>query len=66
MIVLGDIFPVKHFAEAMLRSFYGGPPAPVRVVGLLVVGGWGVVGLRRGPLLLVGAAQVRQQDPRTA
>ena len=44
MIVLGDIFPVKHFAEAMLGSFYG-PPLQFEWVDPLVVAAWGVVGL---------------------
>ena len=44
MIVLADIFPVKHFAEAMLGSFYG-PPLQFEWVDVLVVGAWGVVGL---------------------
>ena len=44
MIVLGDIFPVKHFAEAMLGSFYG-PPLQFEWVDVLVVAAWGAVGL---------------------
>jgi ABC-2 type transport system permease protein len=44
MIVFGDIFPVKHFAEAMLGSFYG-PPLQFEWVDVLVVAAWGVVGL---------------------
>jgi ABC-2 type transport system permease protein len=44
MIVFGDIFPVKHFAEAMLGSFYG-PPLAFEWVDVLVVAAWGVVGL---------------------
>jgi len=42
--VIGDIFPVKHFAEAMLGSFYG-PPLQFGWVDVLVVAAWGVVGL---------------------
>jgi len=44
MKVIGDIFPVKHFAEAMLGSFYG-PPFPFEWVDVFVVAAWGVVGL---------------------
>ena len=44
MVVVGDIFPVKHFAEAMLGSFYG-PPLPFDWIDVLVVAVWGVVGL---------------------
>ncbi|HZB01177.1 MAG TPA: ABC transporter permease [Actinomycetota bacterium] len=44
MKVVGDVFPVKHFAEAMLGSFYG-PPFPFEWSDVLVVAVWGVVGL---------------------
>jgi ABC-2 type transport system permease protein len=44
MKVIGDIFPVKHFAEAMLGSFYG-PPFPFGWSDVLIVGAWGVAGL---------------------
>jgi ABC-2 type transport system permease protein len=44
IVVVGDIFPVKHFAEAMLGSFYG-PPLPFTWVDVLVVAAWGVAGL---------------------
>jgi ABC-2 type transport system permease protein len=44
MVVVGDIFPVKHFAEAMLGSFYG-PPLPFEWIDVLVVAVWGVAGL---------------------
>jgi ABC-2 type transport system permease protein len=44
MKVLGDIFPVKHFAEAMLVSFYG-PEAFFEWSDVLIVAAWGVVGL---------------------
>ncbi|HEX5903215.1 MAG TPA: ABC transporter permease [Actinomycetota bacterium] len=44
MVVVGDIFPVKHFAEAMLGSFYG-PPLPFEWIDVLVVAIWGVAGL---------------------
>ena len=41
---IGRIFPVKHFAEAMLASFYGAPFI-FRWSDLLVVAVWGVAGL---------------------
>lgn len=44
MKVVGDIFPVKHFAEAMLGSFYG-PPLPFQWSDVLIVAAWGVAGL---------------------
>jgi ABC-2 type transport system permease protein len=44
MKVIGDVFPVKHFAEAMLGSFYG-PPFPFEWSDVLAVAAWGVVGL---------------------
>ncbi len=44
MKVIGDIFPVKHFAEAMLGSFYG-PPFPFEWSDVLIVALWGVAGL---------------------
>jgi ABC-2 type transport system permease protein len=44
MKVVGDIFPVKHFAQAMLGSFYG-PPLPFEWSDVAVVAAWGVVGL---------------------
>jgi ABC-2 type transport system permease protein len=44
MKVIGDVFPVKHFAKAMLGSFYG-PPFPFEWSDVLVVTAWGVLGL---------------------
>jgi ABC-2 type transport system permease protein len=44
MKVVGNVFPVKHFAEAMLGSFYG-PPLPFEWSDVLVVALWGVAGL---------------------
>ncbi len=44
MKVLGDIFPVKHFAEAMLVSFYG-PEVFFEWSDVLFVAAWGVAGL---------------------
>ena len=43
MKVVGNVFPVKHFAEAMLGSFYGTPPFEWSDV--LVVAVWGLAGL---------------------
>jgi ABC-2 type transport system permease protein len=44
MKTIGDIFPVKHFAEAMMGSFYGSP-LPFQWSDVLAVALWGVVGL---------------------
>jgi ABC-2 type transport system permease protein len=44
MVMIGDIFPVKHFAEAARASFYG-PPFPFEWSDVLVVAAWGLVGL---------------------
>jgi ABC-2 type transport system permease protein len=44
MKTVGDIFPVKHFAEATMGSFYG-PPLPFEWVDVAIVAAWGVVGL---------------------
>jgi ABC-2 type transport system permease protein len=44
MKTIGDIFPVKHFAEATLGSFYGSP-LPFEWKDVLIVAAWGVVGL---------------------
>ncbi len=41
---VGDVFPVKHFSEAMLASFYGAP-FPFQWSDLLVVAAWGMAGL---------------------
>jgi len=46
MRTLGDIFPVKHFVEATMSSFYGeGWPVPFDWSDVLFVAAWGVVGL---------------------
>ncbi|HZD80086.1 MAG TPA: ABC transporter permease [Actinomycetota bacterium] len=42
--VLGGIFPVKHFADAMLAGFYGAP-LPFHWRDVLILGAWGVAGL---------------------
>ena len=44
MKVVGDIFPVKHFAEATMGSFYGAP-LPFEWLDVAIVAGWGVLGL---------------------
>jgi ABC-2 type transport system permease protein len=44
MVVVGDLFPVKHFAEAVRASFYGAP-FPFEWTDVLVVLAWGIVGL---------------------
>jgi ABC-2 type transport system permease protein len=46
MKTLGDIFPVKHFVEATMSSFYGaGYPIAFEWSDVLFVAAWGVVGL---------------------
>jgi ABC-2 type transport system permease protein len=43
--IVGDIFPVKHFAEAMQYAFDANAQgAGFRWVDLAVIGGWGVLG----------------------
>jgi ABC-2 type transport system permease protein len=44
MKTVGDIFPVKHFAEASMASFYG-PPFPFEWSDVLIVAAWGLAGL---------------------
>jgi ABC-2 type transport system permease protein len=44
MKVVGDVFPVKHFAEAMLASFHGGD-LRFEWSDVLIVALWGVGGL---------------------
>jgi ABC-2 type transport system permease protein len=41
---VGNVFPVKHFAEAMLAAFYG-LPFELDWTDVLVVAAWGVAGL---------------------
>jgi ABC-2 type transport system permease protein len=41
---VGDVFPVKHFADAMLAGFYGAPFA-FDWADVLIVAAWGVAGL---------------------
>jgi ABC-2 type transport system permease protein len=52
MTTLADIFPVKHFADAMLNGFLGGYALPNGThpftfdwVDVVVVGAWGLGGL---------------------
>jgi ABC-2 type transport system permease protein len=44
MKTVGDLFPVKHFAEATMGSFYGAP-LPFQWSDVGVVAAWGVAGL---------------------
>jgi ABC-2 type transport system permease protein len=44
LVTLGDVFPVKHFAEAVRASFYG-PPFPFEWGDVLVVAAWGIAGV---------------------
>jgi ABC-2 type transport system permease protein len=41
---VGNIFPVKHFSEASMGSFYGAP-LPFEWMDVLFVAAWGLVGL---------------------
>jgi ABC-2 type transport system permease protein len=44
MKTIGDIFPVKHFVEAAMGSFYG-PPLPFQWRDVLILAAWGLAGL---------------------
>jgi ABC-2 type transport system permease protein len=44
MKTTGDIFPVKHFAEATMGSFYGAPLS-FEWLDVVVVAAWGILGL---------------------
>jgi ABC-2 type transport system permease protein len=44
MKTIGDVFPVKHFVEAAMGSFYG-PPLPFQWSDVLFVTVWGLGGL---------------------
>jgi ABC-2 type transport system permease protein len=44
MKTVGDIFPVKHFAEATMGSFYGAPLS-FEWFDVAIVAAWGMVGL---------------------
>ena len=42
---LGDVFPVKHFIDAFLGSFYGPPAFHLAWHDVLIVAAWGLAGL---------------------
>jgi ABC-2 type transport system permease protein len=44
MKTIGDVFPVKHFVQATMGSFYGAP-LPFRWKDVLIVALWGIAGL---------------------
>jgi ABC-2 type transport system permease protein len=44
LVTFGDVFPVKHFAEAVRASFYG-PPFPFEWWDVVVVAAWGIAGV---------------------
>lgn len=43
--VVGKIFPVRHFADALVASYTGAPGSGFRGMDLLVLGIWGLGGL---------------------
>jgi ABC-2 type transport system permease protein len=43
--LVGRVFPVKHFTDAMLASFYGKPAFTFAWSDVLVIAVWGLVGL---------------------
>jgi len=43
--ILGKIFPVRHFADALINSFFELSGSGLRVNDLLVIAVWGVAGL---------------------
>jgi ABC-2 type transport system permease protein len=43
--ILGKIFPVRHFADALINSFFELSGSGLRVNDLLVIALWGVAGL---------------------
>ena len=45
IITLGDIFPVKHFVDAFLGSFYGPPNFAFDWKDVAIVAAWGIGGL---------------------
>jgi ABC-2 type transport system permease protein len=45
---VGKIFPVRHFADALIGSFFQLSGSGLHVNDLLVLGGWGVAGLLVG------------------
>ena len=56
--VLGKIFPVRHFADALIGSFFQLSGAGLHTNDLLVLGAWGVAGLVLG-------VRFFQWEPRT-
>ena len=46
--ILGKLFPVRHFADAMIGSFFQLSGNGLHTNDLLVMGAWGVVGLIAG------------------
>ena len=43
--IVGKIFPVRHFADAMIASFFQLSSSPLHAEDLLVLGAWGIGGL---------------------
>jgi ABC-2 type transport system permease protein len=43
--ILGKVFPVRHFADALSSSFFALSGSGLRINDLLVIGAWGVAGL---------------------
>ena len=56
--VVGKIFPVRHFADAMIGSFFQLSGSGLHTNDLLVLGAWGVAGL-------VAATRFFDWEPRT-
>jgi ABC-2 type transport system permease protein len=46
--ILGKIFPVRHFADALVGSFFNLSGSALHTNDLLVIGAWGVAGLVLG------------------
>lgn len=55
--LLGKIFPVRHFADAMINSFFAVSGSGLHTNDLLVMGAWGIGGL-------VVAVRTFQWEPR--
>jgi len=45
---LGKIFPVRHFADALINSFFQLSGSGLRTNDLLVIGAWGIAGVLLG------------------
>lgn len=56
--IVGKIFPVRHFADAMINSFFQLSGTGLRTNDLLVIGAWGIAGL-------VVAVRFFDWEPRT-